>query len=61
MGSEDGAAFLLSRAVVLLNSGASDAEISVSWETSGIPPISLRRQKLQRQERTGRAAARIGM
>ncbi len=37
MGSEDGAAFLLSRAVVLLNRGASDAEISVSWEDFGYP------------------------
>ena len=37
MGSEDGAVFLLSRAVVLLNRGASDAEISVSWEDLGYP------------------------
>jgi alpha-galactosidase len=28
---------LLSRAVVLLNRGASDAEISVSWEDVGYP------------------------
>ncbi len=37
MGSEDGAAFLFSRAFVLLNRGASDAEISVSWEDLGYP------------------------
>jgi alpha-galactosidase len=34
---QDRAFFLLSHAVVLLNRGASDAEISVSWEDLGYP------------------------